>query len=67
MADDYIERKFEEYQARKAAWERKRRLGLDKKKAAPTPPATETQESVVHEYDDRELPAVDDTLLQEDD
>lgn len=38
MADNYLENQYEKYQARKAAWERNKRLG---KKAAPKKPATD--------------------------
>lgn len=36
MADNYIERQYEQYEARKAAWEKSRKMG--KKKAAPAKP-----------------------------
>lgn len=36
MADNYIERQYEQYEARKAAWERSRKYG--KKKTAPAQP-----------------------------
>lgn len=38
MADNYLENQFEQYQARKAAWEREKKLG--KRKTHPTPPPT---------------------------
>lgn len=66
MADDYIERKFEDYQARKAAWEKSRRLGLNKKKIGGAP-STETPEQAAAEYDDKGTLVVDDTLVREDD
>lgn len=31
MADNYIERQYEEYEARKAAWEKARKFGKKKK------------------------------------
>lgn len=46
MADNYLERQYEQYEARKAAWEKSRRQG--KKKAAsprkpqPKPTAEDT-------------------------
>ena len=33
MADNYIERQYEQYEARKAAWEKARKLGKKKVKA----------------------------------
>lgn len=38
MADNYIERQYEQYEARKAAWEKARKL--DKKKLKTTRPKT---------------------------
>lgn len=35
MADNYLEKQMEQYQARKAAWERERKLGKTKKKSSP--------------------------------
>lgn len=35
MADNYLEKQMEQYQARKAAWEKERKYG--KRKAAGTP------------------------------
>lgn len=32
MADNYIERQYEQYEARKAAWEKARKLGKKKLK-----------------------------------
>lgn len=32
MADNYIERQYEQYEARKAAWEKARKLGKKKVK-----------------------------------
>lgn len=34
MADNYLENQYEQYQARKAAWERERKYGKKKKKSA---------------------------------
>ncbi len=39
MADNYLEKQYESYQARKAAWERERKLGIRKKKSASSPKA----------------------------
>lgn len=40
MADNYLERQYESYQARKAAWEREKKLGKKKKgKTTATTPA----------------------------
>ena len=33
MADNYLERQYEEYEKRKAAWEKAKRLGKVKKSA----------------------------------
>ena len=33
MADNYLENQYEQYQARKAAWERERKYGKKKKKS----------------------------------
>ena len=35
MADNYIERQYEQYEARKAAWEKARKLGKKAKTARP--------------------------------
>lgn len=34
MADNYLEKQYEQYEARKAAWERERKYGKKKKKTA---------------------------------
>lgn len=34
MADNYLEKQYAEYEARKAAWEKARKFGTAKKKAA---------------------------------
>ena len=34
MADNYLENQYEQYQARKAAWERERKYGKKQKKSA---------------------------------
>ena len=34
MADNYLENQYEQYQARKAAWEREHKYGKKKKKSA---------------------------------
>lgn len=41
MADNYLERQYELYAARKAAWEKARKLGRKRKHAAPKPAAAE--------------------------
>lgn len=33
MADNYLEKQYEDYEARKAAWERERKFGKKHKKA----------------------------------
>ena len=51
MADNYMEKKMEDYQARKAAWEREKKLGRKKKTV---------EEQTVHKTEqDRELSCVD--------
>ena len=37
MADNYLENQYEQYQARKAAWERERKYGKKKKSVHPRP------------------------------
>lgn len=37
MADNYLERQYEEYEERKTAWERKKKL-MVRKKTIETPP-----------------------------
>lgn len=39
MADNYLEKQYAQYEAKKAAWEKDRKLGLVKKK-----PVTPTQQ-----------------------
>lgn len=36
MADNYLEKQMEQYQARKAAWEKERKYGKYKKKSTAT-------------------------------
>ncbi|MEG0647320.1 MAG: hypothetical protein RR471_09125 [Bacteroides sp.] len=47
MADNYLEKQYAEYEARKAAWEKERKFGIAKKKtvanAQPTPKVVETE------------------------
>lgn len=66
MADNYLEKQFASYEARKAAWEREKRLGkkrAHKVKAAPAEEATAESE----EYD-VEQPIIrnDDNLTEND-
>ena len=37
MADNYLERHYEEYEAKKAAWEKAKKLGKIRPKLAPKP------------------------------
>lgn len=37
MADNYLEKQYESYQARKAAWEREKKLGKKRAHHAPSP------------------------------
>lgn len=52
MADNYIEKQYEQYQARKAAWERERKLG--KKKTKSTTPSKPQQPENGTEGDKKE-------------
>lgn len=36
MADNYLENQYAQYEARKAAWEKERKLGVIKKQSAPS-------------------------------
>ena len=59
MADNYIERQYEQYEARKAAWEKARKYG--KKKTGITHPARteqpgQTTTIIIKEYLLREKP-----------
>lgn len=47
MADNYLENQYEQYQARKAAWERKRKYGKKKKSVYPRPLPQYNEEEVV--------------------
>ena len=38
MADNYLEKQYEDYQAKKAAWEWERKYGKKNKKAVPKQP-----------------------------
>lgn len=46
MADNYLEKQMEQYQARKAAWERERKYG--KKKVSSTPKNMQQQQHSEH-------------------
>lgn len=41
MADNYLERQYEQYEARKAAWEKARKLGKKKTKTTSSKPKKE--------------------------
>ncbi|MDO4163224.1 MAG: hypothetical protein Q4D56_02385 [Bacteroides sp.] len=45
MADNYLEKQMEQYEARKAAWERERKYGKKKKQSANRPQPKQTEES----------------------
>ena len=47
MADTYLENQYEQYQARKAAWERERKYGKKKKSVHPRPLPQHNEEEVV--------------------
>ncbi|MBO7433520.1 MAG: hypothetical protein J6U13_07205 [Salinivirgaceae bacterium] len=46
MADNYLERHYEEYEAKKAAWEKAKKLGKYKPKKA-APPHPNNQKSII--------------------
>lgn len=48
MADNYIEKQYEQYQARKAAWEKERKYGKKKIKST-TPSKPQQPESPTEE------------------
>lgn len=44
MADNYLEKQYAQYEAKKAAWEKERKMGVAKKKpVTPTQPVSETE------------------------
>lgn len=45
MADNYIEKQYEQYQARKAAWEKERKYGKKKAKSTVTPKPQQPENS----------------------
>lgn len=53
MADNYLENQYEQYQARKAAWERERKFGKKKKSVRPRPLPQPDEEST-ESYPDEE-------------
>lgn len=52
MADNYLENQYEQYQARKAAWERERKYGKKKKSVHPRPLPQHNEEEVVSDSED---------------
>ena len=52
MADNYLENQYEQYQARKAAWERERKYGKKKKSVHPRPLPQHKEEEVVSDPED---------------
>lgn len=63
MADNYLERQYESYEARKATWEREKKLG--KKRAHhPQKPLPAQEEHV--ESDEQEMPVLNDETHYED-
>ena len=52
MADNYLENQYEQYQARKAAWERERKYGKKKKSVHPRPLPQHNEEEVVSDLED---------------
>ena len=54
IADNYIERQYEEYEARKAAWEKARKFGKKKKTSKiPTRQPKMNQEETPPEKEDK--------------
>ena len=54
MAENYIERQYEEYEARKAAWEKARKFGKKKKTSKiPTRQPKMNQEETPPEKEDK--------------
>ncbi len=59
MADNYLENQYEQYQARKAAWERERKYGKKKKSVHPRPlPQHNEEEAVSDPEDDNSSPYI---------
>ena len=52
MADNYLENQYEQYQARKAAWERERKYGKKEKSVHPRPLPQPNEEEVVSDPED---------------
>lgn len=53
MADNYLENQYEQYQARKVAWERERKYGKKKKPVAPRPlPQQDVEEAMSESAED---------------
>jgi hypothetical protein len=56
MADNYLERHYEEYEAKKAAWEKAKKLGKIRPKLTPKPTsATPQNTSNATEQSDKQL------------
>ncbi len=51
MADNYLEKQYAEYEARKAAWEKARKLGKKKTNAVSSPTKTEQSPKTTSEND----------------
>ena len=59
MADNYLENQYEQYQARKAAWERERKYGKKKKSVHPRPlPQHNEEEDVSDTEEDNSSPYI---------
>ena len=60
MADNYIERQYEQYEARKAAWEKKKRKQGKKKtisvKLQPKGPDRQYDQNFLEKYSSQEVP-----------
>ena len=67
MADNYLERQYASYEARKAAWEREKRLGKKRaRRMHSTPPEGGSSTQTAYDSSD-ELPIRnDDNLLTDD-
>lgn len=58
MADNYLEKQYAQYEAKKAAWEKARKLGIIKKKTASTRQQiskTEEKPQTIIESDNKEV------------
>lgn len=67
MADNYLERQYASYEARKAAWEREKRLGKKRAHRMHSAPANSVNSAHATDDGSEELPIRnDDNLLADD-